>query len=462
MQGDSMRNGIVSGADRIYAIQGRGGKPADRLAHMLEHMDRNRAYEHARAAAGGDPDGILLGRFHERYQWYRKGWRGLPAKAYAEWLYGDVFRARGHPPLCIDLETAAVCDLACPFCYRQWVATPDKIMDERLAMGLIDQAADLGVPSMKFNWRGEPLLNPALPRLIAHAKKRGILDTLINTNATTLDETKARELIDAGLDHIIYSFDGGSAKSYNRMRPGRFHENAFDQIYANICRFARVRSDLNSPFPFTKIQMILTEETFPEQENFFQLFSNVVDDVSVKAYTERGGNLKDVDGKTRARIEDALSDKGLGDDTPYWRDADGNLMVAVGRFPCEQPYQRLLVAHDGRVSMCCYDWGVEHPVGYVDTQAIVEGDAEYANIVEKAKAGAKGFELLTNVRMPRRLNNPPKTVQTLSEIWHGASVDAVRRLHGLGRINDVAVCAHCPFKDTYRWEKVAGNDRTAD
>ena len=63
-------------------------------------------------------------------------------------------------PLCVDIEVASICDLACPFCYREFVVTPDKIIDEKLCYNLIDQVADLGVPSMKFNWRGEPLLNP--------------------------------------------------------------------------------------------------------------------------------------------------------------------------------------------------------------------------------------------------------------------------------------------------------------
>ena len=57
-------------------------------------------------------------------------------------------------------------------------------------MDLIDQAADLQIPSIKFNWRGEPLLHPKLPKFIEYAKKKGILDTIINTNATTLSEKK--------------------------------------------------------------------------------------------------------------------------------------------------------------------------------------------------------------------------------------------------------------------------------
>ena len=45
-------------------------------------------------------------------------------------------------------------------------------MKKELAFELIDQAAELNIPSMKFNWRGEPLLNPQLPEIIDYAKKR--------------------------------------------------------------------------------------------------------------------------------------------------------------------------------------------------------------------------------------------------------------------------------------------------
>ena len=88
-------------------------------------------------------------------------------------MYGDKFEKNNNSPLCFDLEVASACDLACGFCHRQYVSTPDKIMKKDLAFKLIDQAAKLKVPSMKFNWRGEPLLNPQLPEIIDYAKKKG-------------------------------------------------------------------------------------------------------------------------------------------------------------------------------------------------------------------------------------------------------------------------------------------------
>ena len=43
--------------------------------------------------------------------------------------------------------------------------------------------------------------------------------------------------------------------------------------------------------------MILTEETRKEQDEYYKLFKDIVDEVSVKQYTERGGNLSDLNEK---------------------------------------------------------------------------------------------------------------------------------------------------------------------
>ena len=124
---------------------------------------------------------------------------------------------------------------------------------------------------MKFNWRGEPLLNPKLPEIIDYAKKKGILETMINTNATKLNEEMSEKLIKSGLDIMIYSFDGGTKDTYEKMRPGRFGKNNFDDIYKNILNFSKIRKKLNSQLPRTKIQMILTDETRKVQKEYFEL-----------------------------------------------------------------------------------------------------------------------------------------------------------------------------------------------
>ena len=441
-------------ADRQYAIQGKRDIETRRVAYMLAHMSENKAYRHAVEAANGDAGGVLLDRFKRRYQAYRKGWRGNPRHAIEQGLHDRYFRETGFPPLCVDIETAAACDLACPFCFRQSIATPDKLMQEEVAYRILDQCAELGVPSIKLNWRGEPLLHPKLPAIVSSAKRRGILETIINTDAVTLTEDKSRALIEAGLDLLIYSFDGGTKETYERMRPGRFHENRFEDVYENIRRFAAIRREMGAMLPRTQIQMVLTAETYQEQEAFFRLFEDCVDDVSVKAYTERGGAVSDLDEESRARVQGFLGEHGMAPGTPYWRNREGAIMVSLGRLPCEQIFQRLMVSYSGSVSMCCYDWGNEHPVGYVDAQAHEEGMKPYLVTIEKARKKAKGFEGMTNLSLPVRHVSPDRRVQTLREIWDGVLLNDVRRRHLSGAVDQVPICAACPFKETYQWAPV--------
>jgi MoaA/NifB/PqqE/SkfB family radical SAM enzyme len=436
---------------RKYAINQLGAK-RDRVSHMLEYFHLNKAYRHAKAE--GPDDGRLLETMRARFEWYRRGWRGIPAEAVARKLGKRFVGEMKTPPLCVDLETAAVCDLACPFCFRQAIVTPDKMMEPDLAYRVIDQAAELGVPSMKFNWRGEPLMNPETPKFVAYAKKKGILETLINTNATYLTREKAAELIDTGLDVLIYSFDGGSRETYNKNRPGRFKPNDFETVYGNIRRMAEVRKEKGAVFPFTKIQMIITKDTYLEKEKFYNLFHDCVDEVSTGIYMERGGNLDVLTEKEReALLNGPLKGKPNPSSYEVWKGSDGTLYVEDGRLPCEQLFQRLMVSYDGRVFMCCYDWGNEHPVGYVSDTSFKQGDSDYDLVLRRIREKSKGFDMM-RPNMPSRRIKTAQEVKTLKEIWDGAPLRAVRERHVNGLVESIEICKKCTFVETYRWKAV--------
>lgn len=439
---------------RHYVIQGRRHIEKEELAYMIRNMPFNKAYRYTVEQTGSDLEGRLLADFQARYRQYRSNWRSNPKYAIEHKLHHSSFRNKGFLPLCVDIETASICDLACPFCFRQWIATPDRLITDELCYRIIDEAKELNVPSVKFNWRGEALLHPRLPRFIDYAKRRGILHTILNTNAVTLDEKKSYELIESGLDLLIYSFEGGTKETYEKMRVGRFRENKFEAVYENIRRFARIRERLGAKFPVTKIQMVLTEGTFSEQDSFFELFSDCVDDVSVKPYTERGGTLPDLDGNLRHKLGNFLQERKLTENTAYWRDLHGNLYLAAGRLPCEQPFQRIMVSCEGRVSMCCYDWGIEYPIGYVDAEGFDNGNHNYGIVLEKARSKKKGFEGFNNVRMPEPYVEPHKKVETLKQIWYGDIAENARQMHVEGHIENVPICRRCPFKETYHWVKV--------
>ena len=447
-----MSKATISQDISYKAIKNLSGSEQDKINFMTENMHINKAFLYYTKDKPKKEQEEILKEFKKRYLNYRSGWRGQPQNCFNKRLFGDSFQKLELSPLCIDLELASVCDLACPHCFRQTVATPDKIMNKKLAFKLIDQAAELKVPSMKFNWRGEPLLNPAIFEIINYAKSSGVLETIINTNATELDEEASKKIIKSGLDLMIYSFDGGTKSSYEKMRPGRFKENTFDKVIKNIRKFSEIKNNLKAKFPRTKIQMVLTKDTRNEQKEFFDLFKDIVDDVSVKQYSERGGKLKDIDEKLKTDAMKKLKNKQI-ENAEVLFDIDNTIFISQKRLPCEQPFQRLQITYDGKVSMCCYDWGSSHSVGYVDELAIKTGSNDLKKIFDKAKDGAKGFELM-NLEKIENFNKPEQVVSSIKEIWHNAHINKVRKKHVEGKIEDVEICKNCSFKDTYKWERI--------
>ena len=169
--------------------------PFDRINYMIEFMSHNLAYkEYIKKQNHLDENQIILEKFKNKYFNYRANWLETP-KRYA---YDSLLDEKIPNPLCVDIEIASICDLACPHCFREYIMTPDKIMNDDLYKKIINSIAKLDVPSIKLNWRGEPLLHPKIVDFIRYAKENGILEVIINTNATKLDVEMSKKLIDAG------------------------------------------------------------------------------------------------------------------------------------------------------------------------------------------------------------------------------------------------------------------------
>lgn len=439
---------ILKGSSRLM---NENQKPFDRVEYMNKYMHLNRAYIYKSKEKNSNKE-ELLKKFKKDYKNYRDRWVNIPK------LYLDKnnfkFDSKLLPPLSIDIETAAICDLACPHCSREYIVTPDKIMSFSIYKKLVDEAANLGVPSIKLNWRGEPLLNPKLHEFVIYAKQKGIMEVSINTNAVTLSEKKSRELIEAGLDVIIFSFDGGTKKTYEKMRPGRFQNNNFEKVYENIKKFSEIKKEMKYKFPISKIQMILTKDSRNEKENFFKLFTNILDDVTVTQYNERGGSISDLSDDQQNKIEKYLHKNSLDSQTPYMVNINEEIFISRKRKPCEQIFQRLMVTYNGRVGMCCHDWGAQHGVGFVDKEAFEKDHEEFKSVKEKIDKKKKGFELLKDAKIPTDYNEPEHKVESLKNIWEGKELLTVRKLHHENKVNKLDVCKNCTFKDTYSWEKI--------
>ncbi|MBI4349717.1 MAG: radical SAM protein [Elusimicrobia bacterium] len=120
------------------------------------------------------------------------------------------------------LEPGAVCNLRCPFCAtgRGELELDRGLLTAERARQLLDALGPRLSRVVFYNW-GEPLLNPALPELVAEAARRGA-ETEISTSLSVpaFDRAFAERLVRSGLTTLFASCDGATQAAYARYRAG--------------------------------------------------------------------------------------------------------------------------------------------------------------------------------------------------------------------------------------------------
>jgi MoaA/NifB/PqqE/SkfB family radical SAM enzyme len=126
---------------------------------------------------------------------------------------------RNHPIL-VHLIAMRRCNLACAYC-NEYDAVSKPVPAE-IVRRRIDRLSELGAAMLTFSG-GEPLMHPEIDGLVAHARGRGMIVTLI-TNGFFLSLDLIQRLNRAGLDHVQVSIDNvepdeASKKSLRLLEP---------------------------------------------------------------------------------------------------------------------------------------------------------------------------------------------------------------------------------------------------
>ncbi len=113
---------------------------------------------------------------------------------------------------------------------------------------------------------GEPMMVPALPRMIRYLKDRGTY-VLFNTNGTLLTERKGRALIDSGLDELRISLDAAEPKAFKAVR-GR---DMFARITRRVRDFRAMQRALGVEMPRVSLWLTGLKETVGQLSDFVRL-----------------------------------------------------------------------------------------------------------------------------------------------------------------------------------------------
>lgn len=232
-------------------------------------------------------------------------------------------------PFIVDVELTNNCNLMCNMCARKLMTRERGFMEKDVWARVLDECIRTGTPIRLIRW-GEPFLHRKITEWARKAKEAGLLVHITN-NGLIITETQMHDIVNMGLDSIIFSMQGATKKGYEKMR----NNNQYDKLYANILKLIEIRGDNKAPY--IHVSSTMTDETEEEIEIFKNYWSNIVDSVDV--------------GKTSfARLNGT----------------DGDYTV------CNEVWQKLSIDWDGKVTACCGDYDNLLTVGDIKEESLVD------------------------------------------------------------------------------------------
>ena len=275
-------------------------------------------------------------------------------------------------PSHVQIEVVnGMCTSRCTMCsYKEWRRKPH-IMDNnafrRVLEWFVPYQDQVEYVSMQ-GW-GEPLLDKSLPEKVQIAKEMGFRGVGFATNATELDETMSRRLLEVGLDSVICGIDGIRKETHESIRRG----TNFDQIVANVKGFIRMRNETNghTRVVIRLIRQKANVDEWPEFREYWlsQLDPARDDDVFVFDIHNCAGSIEDYD------------------------EFDVNPDVELAAV-CEELTARIMILSNGDVAFCNADINGFYDLGSaLDTDPLKIFNNETFNRVRRAMAEGRIHEI---------------------------------------------------------------------
>ncbi len=192
-------------------------------------------------------------------------------------------------PIQINIETTNICNHRCSFCAIGKMRRPGRQMEPVLFNRLVAEAYELGAREVGLFSGAEPLTCKHLEEFILYCKKLGYEYLYISTNGVIGDATLFRRLIDAGLDSIKFSINGGDRQTYSAIH-GR---DDFDKAIETV-RFVGQYARQLDRHVFVGVSSALTPETEETFVNLVRLIGDSVEEISKYECHNQSGQTTDL------------------------------------------------------------------------------------------------------------------------------------------------------------------------
>ena len=282
-------------------------------------------------------------------------------------LYLNAPRIPLSRPVDVSLELSSFCNMHCTYCYhsdKKKLPFKQNYMRWETFQKIIDQSAELGVNSIKTNWRGESTMNPKAAEMMkyvkAKAKGRTFIDRITNSNFK----------FDTGRDNI---FEGLASQTKVKVSYDSFRKDVFEKQRAGGDHDLTTRN-------------IDKFYDWPGRDNI----------LVIQAVRTSLNKDEDIEGEARKRWPSALIsirdmvegrvDKDLSAITHRSRDF-------TERQSCIQAHARLIFDHTGTAVPCCPDIKTELKLGNIHEMTVAEiFNCDKAKELRRDLLSLKAFE----------------------------------------------------------------------
>jgi len=274
-------------------------------------------------------------------------------------------------PFYVQFEVTTHCNLACYMCVRNEVIKHPRHLGFDDFKKVFDQ---IRPPKLTLSGAGEPLLNPDLRRIIAHAKGHGA-SVMIPTNGTLLRRPElAGAMVEAGLDVLKVSIDAATPATYQAIR----RQDCFDQIVEGLALIEEAKRKRGCRYPEIRFDVVILKENYREIPAIIRLADQLgIATVFFRALQSKGigkdreetiGKDVDLDAlyqavregmaeAARLRIRTNLKD--VARDFKAYRSIYTQQDAAMSNHVCLLPWLQCFISVKGEVSPCCATYSNE-------------------------------------------------------------------------------------------------------
>ncbi len=253
-------------------------------------------------------------------------------------------------PRMLIIEGCNLCNLRCVMCPYKVMTRGKSTMSMSLYRKIIDDAAHMGMTEVVISGYLEPLLDKFLFERIEYAKSKGMRVGFSTNGTLLLRNDYMKEILSSRLDWIVFSVDGVTKETYEKIRVGA----KFEDVVEGVRRLIEKRLEMHLATPEIHVECCVQTQNYAEistqRKKFFELFKGA-DVFAFGTVSMRGDE---------------------GEHLP--RDLAFGTSVRSGRhiYPCRTLFSCIYCLCDGSVALCCIDYDGKVRLGNLNVQTIAE------------------------------------------------------------------------------------------